>query len=40
LLTQQSADLLVGVIDFDLEHRISRLQLQTRRFSSVDSVEL
>jgi hypothetical protein len=39
-LAQQSTDLFGGVIDFDLEPRISRLQLPTRSFSSLDSVEL
>jgi hypothetical protein len=29
----------MSVIDFDLKHRISRLQFSTRRFSCVNSVE-
>src|SRR6185312_17349365 len=39
-LGQQSTDPVGGVKDFDLEPRISRLQLPTRCFSSLDGVEL
>jgi hypothetical protein len=40
LLAQQSADFLVGVIDFDLKHRISRLQSATGGFCTVGCVKL
>src|SRR5689334_12179239 len=39
-LAQQRTDFTGRVINFDLEPRISRLQLPTRCFSSLDSVEL
>jgi hypothetical protein len=38
--SQQRADLIGGVVNFDLEPRMGRLQLPTRCFSSLDSVEL
>ena len=40
LLTQQRADLGGGIIDFDLEHRIGRLQFPARGFGSLGSGEL
>src|ERR1700760_5058623 len=36
---QQGTGLLLGVIDLDLKHRISRFQLSTRCFRSIDRVE-
>src|ERR1700727_630248 len=39
-LAQQSTCLCTGIIDFDLKHRISRLQFSTRCFCGVDGVEL
>src|SRR4051812_25231233 len=40
LLAQQGADLVGGIVDFDLEHRVSRLEFSARCFSSLDSVKL
>ena len=39
-LVQQRTDLRNGVIDFDLKHRISRLQLSTRGFCTVGRIKL
>jgi VIT1/CCC1 family predicted Fe2+/Mn2+ transporter len=38
LFAEQSTDLLFGVIDFNLKHRISQFQFSTRRFSRIDSM--
>src|SRR4051812_8779304 len=40
LLAQQGADLVGGIVDFDLEHRVSRLEFSARCFSGLDSVKL
>src|SRR5882757_1634992 len=39
-LAQQGADLVGGIVDFNLEHRVSRLEFSARCFSSLDSVKL